>query len=117
MDRLSNDHRTATLAGDRGGARRQLEKVADRLFADLRSNERAEWVAISTGMAPALVVATDSRLLTISMIGRSTQAIERPFTIVLGGKKRLIGQSVDVFDARGSASASCYRNQTSARCR
>ncbi|NYI44951.1 hypothetical protein BJ993_002031 [Nocardioides aromaticivorans] len=99
MDRLSNDHRTATLAGDRG-ARRQLEKVADRLFADLRSNERAEWVAISTGMAPALVVATDSRLLTISMIGRSTQAIERPFTIVLG-KKRLIGQSVDVFDARG----------------
>ena len=99
MDRLSNDHRTATLAGDRG-ARRQLEKVADRLFADLRSHERAEWVAISTGMAPALVVATDSRLLTISMIGRSTQAIERPFTIVLG-KKRLIGQSVDVIDARG----------------
>lgn len=99
MDRLSNDHRTATLAGDRG-ARRQLEKVADRLFAELRSNERAEWVAISTGMAPALVVATDSRLLTISMIGRSTQAIERPFNIVLG-KKRLIGQSVDVFDARG----------------
>lgn len=99
VDRLSNDHRTATLAGDRG-ARRQLEKVADRLFADLRSHERAEWVAISTGMAPALVVATDSRLLTISMIGRSTQAIERPFTIVLG-KKRLIGQSVDVIDARG----------------
>lgn len=99
MDRLSNDHRTATLAGDRG-ARRQLEKVADRLFAELRPHERAEWVAISTGMAPALVVATDSRLLTLSMIGRPTQTIDRPFTIVLG-KKRLIGQSVDVSDARG----------------
>lgn len=99
MDRLSNDHRTATLAGDRG-ARRQLEKVADRLFAELRPHERAEWVAISTGMAPALVVATDSRPLTLSMIGRSTQAIDRPFTIALG-KKRLIGQSVDVSDARG----------------
>ena len=96
---MSNDHRTATLAGDRG-ARRQLEKVADRLFAELRPHERAEWVAISTGMAPALVVATDSRLLTLSMIGRPTQTIDRPFTIVLG-KKRLIGQSVDVSDAGG----------------
>ncbi|MDN4161885.1 hypothetical protein [Nocardioides abyssi] len=87
MDRLSNDHRTATLAGDRG-VRRRLDKVADRLFAELPPHGRAEWVvAISTGMAPALVVATDCRLLTLSMIGRSTQARDRPFTLALGKKR------------------------------
>lgn len=100
MDPLSSDPRTAAIGGEKS-ARRQLAKAADRLFAELRHDEKAAWVALSAGMSPSLAVLTDRKLVALSIIAdRPAQMADAPFTLRIG-KKRLMGQSVDVVGARG----------------
>lgn len=100
MDPLSSDPRTAAIAGEKS-ARRQLTKAADRLFAELRQDEKAAWVALSAGMSPSLAVLTDRKLVALSIIAdRPAQVADAPFTLRMG-KKRLMGQSVDVVGAQG----------------
>lgn len=101
VDPLSADPRTASIGGERG-ARSQLVKVADRLFAELRPGEMAAWVALSAGMSPALAVLTDQRILALPIIpGKSVRVAAVPFTLRMG-KKRPMGQSVDVVGSQGS---------------
>lgn len=100
MNRLSSDPRTVSIEGDKG-ARRELEKLADRLFAELQTGEKAEWVALSLGLSPVLAVLTVQRLLMIPVVhDKPAQTVGRPYIIELG-KKRLMGQSMTITDAQG----------------
>lgn len=101
MDVLSTDPRTATIEGDKS-TRRQLVKVSGRLLAELRPDERAFWVVLSTaGFNVGLAVLTDRRLVLIPVIAtEAVRSVDRPFTINVT-KKRIIGESVTVTDTRG----------------
>ncbi|SNR97842.1 hypothetical protein [Blastococcus mobilis] len=100
MDPLHADYRTAAIGGERA-ARRQLATIADRLRAELQPGETATWVAVSATLTPLLAVLTNRRLLAMPIIaGRPVQAATAPFAVRLG-KKRILGQAVDVVGAQG----------------
>ena len=100
MDALSADSRTAAIGGERA-ALRQLATIADRLHAELQPGEAATWVALSATLTPVLAVLTDRRLLAMPVIpGRPVQVAAAPFAVRLG-KKRILGQAVDVVGAQG----------------
>jgi len=100
VDRLHADYRTAAIGGGRA-TRRQLATMADRLSAELQPGETATWVAVSATLTPVLAVLTNRRLLAMPIIpGRPVQAAAAPFAVRLG-KKRILGQAVDVVGAQG----------------
>jgi hypothetical protein len=100
VDPLHADYRTAAIGGERA-ARRQLATIADRLRMELQPGETATWVAVSATLPPVLAVLTNRRLLAMPIIpGRPVQAATVPFAVRLG-KKRILGQAVDVVGAQG----------------
>jgi hypothetical protein len=103
VDHLEVDPRTRSLEGARS-SRRQLAKLTSDLFAELRPDESVSWVMTSNQLpVPGLALITNQRLLMLPLIpGKRIRQAAAPFRVDLG-KKRLVGQVVEVTNAEGAA--------------